>query len=68
MAIATSLLMEGGPKAGVAPVALGAMLNMLAGPLFAMGYLSAITFLATPASQGITGTTLRVCGGAFVGR
>lgn len=28
----------------------------------------AITFLATPGSQGITGTTLRVCGGAFVGR
>lgn len=28
----------------------------------------AIAFLATPGSQGITGTTLRVCGGAFVGR
>jgi len=29
---------------------------------------NAITFLATPGAQGITGTTLRVCGGAFVGR
>jgi 3-oxoacyl-[acyl-carrier protein] reductase len=29
---------------------------------------SAIAFLATPGSQGITGATLRVCGGAFVGR
>jgi len=29
---------------------------------------NSITFLATPASQGITGATLRVCGGAFVGR
>jgi 3-oxoacyl-[acyl-carrier protein] reductase len=27
----------------------------------------AITFLATPGAQGITGRTLRVCGGAFVG-
>lgn len=27
----------------------------------------AITFLATPASQGITGSVLRVCGGAFIG-
>lgn len=29
---------------------------------------AAIAFLATPGSQGITGATLRVCGGAFVGR
>ena len=29
---------------------------------------NAITFLATPGAQGITGTTLRVCGGAFVGK
>ncbi len=28
---------------------------------------NAITFLATPGAQGITGRTLRVCGGAFVG-
>jgi len=28
---------------------------------------NAITFLATPAAQGLTGSTLRVCGGAFVG-
>jgi 3-oxoacyl-[acyl-carrier protein] reductase len=27
----------------------------------------AITFLATPGSQGLTGQVLRVCGGAFVG-
>ncbi len=27
----------------------------------------AITFLATPGAQGLTGSTLRVCGGAFVG-
>lgn len=27
----------------------------------------AITFLASPGAQGITGRTLRVCGGAFVG-
>ncbi|MBL8715369.1 MAG: 3-oxoacyl-ACP reductase [Myxococcales bacterium] len=27
----------------------------------------AITFLATPGAQGLTGRTLRVCGGAFVG-
>ncbi len=27
----------------------------------------AITFLATPGAQGITGRTIRVCGGAFVG-
>jgi 3-oxoacyl-[acyl-carrier protein] reductase len=27
----------------------------------------AITFLATPGSQGVTGQVLRVCGGAFVG-
>jgi acetyl-CoA acyltransferase len=27
----------------------------------------AITFLATPGAQGITGRTLRVCGGAFIG-
>ncbi len=27
----------------------------------------AITFLATPGAQGITGQTLRVCGGAFIG-
>jgi 3-oxoacyl-[acyl-carrier protein] reductase len=27
----------------------------------------AITFLATPGAQGITGRTLRVCGGSFVG-
>ncbi len=27
----------------------------------------AITFLATPASQGLTGQVLRVCGGAFIG-
>lgn len=27
----------------------------------------AITFLATPGSLGLTGSTLRVCGGAFVG-
>jgi 3-oxoacyl-[acyl-carrier protein] reductase len=27
----------------------------------------AITFLATPGAQGVTGRTLRVCGGAFVG-
>lgn len=27
----------------------------------------AITFLATPSAQGLTGRTLRVCGGAFVG-
>lgn len=27
----------------------------------------AITFLATPGAQGITGSMLRVCGGAFVG-
>jgi 3-oxoacyl-[acyl-carrier protein] reductase len=27
----------------------------------------AITFLATPGSQGLTGSVLRVCGGAFVG-
>lgn len=27
----------------------------------------AITFLATPGSQGVTGRVLRVCGGAFVG-
>lgn len=29
---------------------------------------NAITFLATPGAQGLTGATLRVCGGAFVGR
>jgi 3-oxoacyl-[acyl-carrier protein] reductase len=28
---------------------------------------SAITFLATPGAQGLTGSTLRVCGGAFLG-
>jgi 3-oxoacyl-[acyl-carrier protein] reductase len=28
----------------------------------------AITFLATPGSQGVTGQVLRVCGGAFVGK
>lgn len=28
----------------------------------------AITFLATPGAQGLTGGVLRVCGGAFVGR
>jgi 3-oxoacyl-[acyl-carrier protein] reductase len=27
----------------------------------------AITFLASPSAQGITGTTLRVCGGALIG-
>ncbi|MDB4928545.1 MAG: 3-oxoacyl-[acyl-carrier protein] reductase, partial [Myxococcaceae bacterium] len=27
----------------------------------------AITFLATPAARGVTGQTLRVCGGAFLG-
>jgi 3-oxoacyl-[acyl-carrier protein] reductase len=27
----------------------------------------AITFLASPGAQGITGTTLRVCGGALIG-
>jgi 3-oxoacyl-[acyl-carrier protein] reductase len=27
----------------------------------------AITFLATPGAQGLTGSTLRVCGGSFVG-
>ena len=27
----------------------------------------AITFLATPAAQGVTGQVLRVCGGAFLG-
>jgi 3-oxoacyl-[acyl-carrier protein] reductase len=27
----------------------------------------AITFLATPGAIGITGRTLRVCGGAFLG-
>lgn len=27
----------------------------------------AVTFLASPGAQGITGSTLRVCGGAFVG-
>ncbi len=27
----------------------------------------AITFLSTPGAQGVTGRTLRVCGGAFVG-
>ena len=27
----------------------------------------AITFLASPAAQGVTGQTLRVCGGAFLG-
>jgi 3-oxoacyl-[acyl-carrier protein] reductase len=27
----------------------------------------AITFLSTPASVGITGSVLRVCGGAFIG-
>jgi len=26
-----------------------------------------IVFLASPGAQGITGRTLRVCGGAFVG-
>ncbi|MGZ3454665.1 MAG: 3-oxoacyl-ACP reductase [Polyangiales bacterium] len=29
---------------------------------------NAITFLATPGAQGITGRVLRVCGGAFVGK
>ena len=28
---------------------------------------SAITFLASPGAVGVTGTVLRVCGGAFVG-
>lgn len=28
---------------------------------------AAITFLASPGAQGITGTTLRVCGGALIG-
>ena len=28
---------------------------------------SAITFLATPSNQGVTGEVLRVCGGALVG-
>ena len=27
----------------------------------------ALTFLATPGSQGLTGQTLRVCGGALIG-
>ncbi len=29
---------------------------------------AAITFLATPGAQGITGRVLRVCGGAFIGK
>jgi 3-oxoacyl-[acyl-carrier protein] reductase len=28
---------------------------------------AAITFLASPGAQGITGSTLRVCGGALIG-
>jgi 3-oxoacyl-[acyl-carrier protein] reductase len=27
----------------------------------------AITFLSMPSADGITGSTLRVCGGAFIG-